>query len=75
MTLKEWMEQVVSEFSHAGFDVRINAGFPLVTKPSSLGEGARLIKFQGSVAVDKHIYEEGMLLVPSGLDVAREKKA
>jgi hypothetical protein len=66
MTLSEWTGIVVNELRDLGYDVSIYQGFPLVKRPTDWDAGVRLLKLRLSVAVDKRIYAEGMLIVPAG---------
>lgn len=69
MTLKEWTAEVIEDFQAAGYTVTNHEGFPLVAMPitGTLQDRVELIKFWGGRwAVEKQIFNEGMLLLPVG---------
>lgn len=69
MTLKEWTAEVIEDFQAAGYTVTEYQGFPLVEMPTegTIQERAELIKFRGGRwAVEKQIFDKGMLLLPVG---------
>lgn len=68
MTIEEWTVMVEKEYREAGFEVIRHQGFPMAKHPPTFEEKYKFLKFKPGFGVSYHMYKEGVLILPPGIE-------